>query len=188
MEVLYNHFENLNKNNFDDGNIDIYIDVNNPEMDNILNSPITIEEIKNVVKGLKNGKSSGIDGVINEYIKHTIDDMLHIYVLLFGIIFDKGIIPESWGKGILIPIFQNKGSKSDPNSYRVVTLNSCISKMFSAVLNNRLTKFSDEFELITNAQAGLRKGFSTNDNRIFILHALISIYFSFGKQIVLFIY
>jgi hypothetical protein len=29
-------------------------------MDNILNSPITIEEIKNVVKGLKNGKSSGI--------------------------------------------------------------------------------------------------------------------------------
>ena len=43
-------------------------------MDNILNSPITFEEIKN-------GKSSGIDGVINEYIKYTIDDMLHIYVL-----------------------------------------------------------------------------------------------------------
>ena len=83
----------------------------------------------------------------------------------------------------MIPIFKNKGSKSDPNSYRGVTLNSWISKMFSAVLNtsNRLTKFSDEFELITNAQAGFRKGFSTNDN-IFILHALISIYFSFGKK------
>jgi hypothetical protein len=53
MEVLYNHFENLNKNNFDDGNIDIDIDVNSlsPE---ILNSPITIEEITNVVKGLFN--------------------------------------------------------------------------------------------------------------------------------------
>ena len=101
---------------------------------------------------------------------------------MFNIILDKGIIPESWGKGILMPIFKNKGSKSDPNSYRGVTLNSCISKMFSAVLNNRLTKFSGEFELITNAQAGFRKGFSTNDN-IFILHALISIYFSFGKQL-----
>jgi hypothetical protein len=42
--------------------------------------------------------------------------------------------------------------------------------MFSAVLNNRLTKFSDEFELITNAQADFIKGFSTNDN-IFSLHA-----------------
>jgi hypothetical protein len=38
-------------------------------MDNILNSPITIEEIKTVFKGLKNGKSSGIDRVINEYIQ-----------------------------------------------------------------------------------------------------------------------
>jgi hypothetical protein len=54
--------------------------------------------------------------------------------------------------------------------------------MFSVVLNNRLTKCSDEFELITNAPAGFRKGFSTNDN-IFILHALISIYISFGKKL-----
>ena len=51
MEVLYNHFENLNKNNLDDGNIDIYI-----EMDNILNSPITIEEIKHVVKRIEQWK------------------------------------------------------------------------------------------------------------------------------------
>jgi hypothetical protein len=79
---------------------------------------------------LKNGKSSGIDGVINKYIKYTIDDVLHIYVLLFNIILDKGIIPESWGKGILIPICKNKGSKSYPNSYRGVTLNSCINQMF----------------------------------------------------------
>jgi hypothetical protein len=36
--------------------------------------------------------------------------------------------------------------------------------------------------LIINAQAGFRKGFSSNDN-IFILHTLISIYFSFGKKL-----
>ena len=50
MEVLYNHFENLNKNNFDD--------VNNlsPEMDNIHNSPITIEEIKKCSQGIEKWK------------------------------------------------------------------------------------------------------------------------------------
>jgi hypothetical protein len=177
MEVLYIHFENLNKNNFVDGNIDIDIDVNLQRWIIYLILLITIGVIKNVVKGLKNGKSSGIDGVINEYIKYIIYDMLHIYVLLFNMILDKCITSESWGKGILMPIFKNRGSQSDPNSYREATLNSCISKMFSAVLNNRLTKFSDECELITNAQAGFRKGFSTND-AIFILHALISIYLS----------
>jgi hypothetical protein len=53
----------------------IGINIPFPQLSGILNSPITIEEIKTVVKGLKNGKSSGIDGVINEYIKYTIDDM-----------------------------------------------------------------------------------------------------------------
>ena len=102
----------------------------------------------------------------------------HYYI---NIILDKCIIPESWRKGILVPILKTKGPKSYPNSYRGVTLNSCISKMFSVILNNRLPKCSDEFELITNAQVGFSKGFSTNDY-IFILHALISIYFSFGKK------
>ena len=58
----------------------------------------------------------------------NISSIEHIYLLLFNIILDKGIIPESWGKGIVLPIFKNKGSKSDPNSNRGITLNSCISK------------------------------------------------------------
>jgi hypothetical protein len=69
---------------------------------------------------LKNGKYSGIDGVINEYIKYIIDDMLHIYVLLFNMILDKCITPESWGKGIFMPIFKNRWSKSDPNSIKYI--------------------------------------------------------------------
>jgi hypothetical protein len=49
-----------------------------------------------------------------------------------------------------------------------VSLNSCLSKTFTAVLNNRLNKFADEVELISGAQAGFRSGFSTVDN-IFVL-------------------
>jgi hypothetical protein len=33
--------------------------------------------------------------------------MLAIYVLLFNVILDKGIIPESWTEGIMIPIYKN---------------------------------------------------------------------------------
>jgi hypothetical protein len=63
----------------------LYALVNNlsPEMNNIFNSPITIEEIQNVVKGLKNGKSLGIDGVINEYIKHIFQNSL---LLVFDVV------------------------------------------------------------------------------------------------------
>ena len=185
IETLYDYFKNLNTNiDNDNNNIDIDINIDNlsPEIEDILNSPITADEIKSVVQKLKNGKSAGSDNILNEYIKYTLDDMLAIYVLLFNVILDKGIIPESWTEGIMIPIYKNKGSKLDPASYRGITLNSCLSKTFTAVLNNRLNKFADEVELISGAQAGFRSGFSTVDN-IFVLHSLIAMYFSFGKKL-----
>ena len=183
LETLYDYFKNLNvSDNETEDDIDVNFNNITPEMEEILNSQITEDEIKNVVKKLKNGKSSSIDGVLNEYIKYTLDDVIHIYVLLFNIILDTGIVPDIWAKGIMIPIYKNKGSRLDPSCYRGITLNSCISKTFTAVLNNRLNIFSDEMEIISGAQAGFRHGYSTLDN-IFILHSLISIYFSSGKKL-----
>lgn len=49
-------------------------------------------------------------------------------------------------------------------------------------MNNRLNTLAEEVDLITNAQAGFRKGHSTVDN-IFVLHALITIYFALGKKL-----
>jgi hypothetical protein len=52
--------------------------------------------------------------------------------------------------------------------------------MFSAVLNNRLTTFSDEFELITNAPAGFRKGFSISNTSLYVLeHTVYNWYIEF---------
>jgi hypothetical protein len=49
-------------------NIDIDINIDNlsPEIEDILNSPITADEIKSVVQKLKNGKSAGSDNILNE--------------------------------------------------------------------------------------------------------------------------
>ena len=131
---------------------------------------------------MKNGKASGDDGVLNEYLKSTLNELMPIYIKLFNIIFDSGKIPENWNIGIMIPIFKNKGSRSDPKSYRGVTLNPCFSKTFSSILNNRLNIFSDTINLISGSQAGFRKGFSTTDN-VFVLYALITIYFSLGRKL-----
>ena len=73
-------------------------------------------------------------------------------------------------------IYKNKGSKSDPEMYRGIALNSCFSKTFSAILNNRLSDYGEYVELITKSQTGFRKGFSTVHN-IFVLYSLITIFF-----------
>lgn len=75
-----------------------------------------------MIKSLKLNKSSGIDEIINEYIISTKHLMLPIYEKLFNIILNTGIVPSDWIKGNIIPIYKNKGTKTDPANYRPITV------------------------------------------------------------------
>ena len=70
--------------------------------------------------------------------------------------------------GNIIPIYKNRGNKDDPKNYRPITIISCLGKLFTSILNERLNDFSREVNLICENQAGFRKGYSTLDN-IFVL-------------------
>ena len=100
--------------------------------------------------------------------------MLPTYVSFFNLVFDYGIIPESWLEGIIRPIYKNNGNVENPENYRPITILSCFGKLFTAVLNNRLTDFLDQHGTIKENQAGFRSGYSTLDH-IFTLHSLIEI-------------
>ncbi len=60
----------------------------------------------------------------------------------------------------------------DANNYRGITLVSCMGKLFTTILNKRLTRWCETNETITDAQFGFRKGRSTVD-AIFVLQGLI---------------
>jgi hypothetical protein len=60
------------------------------------NKKITQKEILDCIKKLKNNKAHSDDHVINEYIKSTSDKMIDVFIELFNIIFETGIIPDSW--------------------------------------------------------------------------------------------
>ena len=172
MNEFYEYFRNINsaENIEDDHEVDIDLHDNN----NILNSQITDQEIMNCIKNLKNNKAFGNDINLNEYIKATANQLLPIYTNLFNLIFETGIIPEIWLEGIIRPIYKNKGNAENPENYRPITILNCFSKLFTAVLNTRLTKYVTENEILEENQAGFRKGYSTSD-QIFSLHALIEI-------------
>ena len=77
------------------------ISVDRENVHNILNSPITEEEILPGVKNLKSNKASGYDDIVNEHIKSTINICLPIYCKLFNIV-NSGLILESWSEVVLI--------------------------------------------------------------------------------------
>ena len=98
-------------------------------------------------------------------------ELLHT---LFNKFFDESIFPSSWEEGIIIPIFK-KGEHTDPNNYRGITLLSILGKVFTIILNKRLTKWSESNKIISENQAGFRKGYQTFDH-IFPLQTLAKQY------------
>ena len=77
-------------------------------------------------------------------------------------------------KGIINPIYKNKGDPSKPENYRPITLLSCLGKLFTSVINNRVNSYAERTNLINNFQAGFRKNYSTSDNS-FVLNHLIQL-------------
>jgi len=67
--------------------------------------------------------------------------MKDTFIKLFNIVFDTGIIPESWTIGIINPIYKNKGDTSKAENYRPITLLSCLGKVFTSVLKNRIRRY-----------------------------------------------
>ena len=54
-------------------------------------------------------------------------------------------MPCSWLIGMIKPIYRNKGDTFDPKNYRPITIVSCLGKLFTAILNERLTECSEFF-------------------------------------------
>ena len=146
IEKLYDFFKNLNEQNEHSVNEDLNFDTNDD--DDILNSFITEGEILKCIKSLKNNKSSSNDKIINEYIKYTSHIMLPVYVSFFNIVFDTGIIPESWLEGIIRPIYKNNGDPKLSENYRPITILSCFGKFFTAILNSRLNNFLQHHNIL----------------------------------------
>ena len=151
------------------------------EMFEVLNEIITEQEIAQAIKELKRNKASGSDLLINELFMYAKEELTEYLTLLFNFVFDAGIFPSEWSEGLLIPLHK-KGNLNVPSNFRGITLLSILGKIFTRVLNNRLTTWAEDYGIYVEAQNGFRKGRGTVDN-LFILQQLIDNYIEKGEKL-----
>ena len=120
-------------------------------------------EVARALMNAKLKKAVGIDNLPNEILRNvnTIE-MLHV---LFSKIFETGVTPSIWKISIIKPIPKN--SLIDPRlplQYRGISLLSTVYKIFSSILNVRITKCAEEQGLFADEQNGFRKERSCLDH------------------------
>ena len=143
----------------------------NYESNYFLNDVISFAEVVKCINKLKNNKASGPDQIPNEILKtHKLDILLYRY---FRLCFENTCTPSVWLKAIITPIPKN--AMNDPNlplSYRGISLLSCIGKVYSSLLNNRLSKFLDMTGKMSDEQNGFRCKRSCEDH-IYSLSSIV---------------
>ena len=135
-----------------------------------LDHEITMEELIEASYVLKNDKSCGIDMISNEILKCILQKRPHILLKLYNSALENNIAPPDWITAIISPIHK-KGSKMVRDNYRGISLISCVYKLFSAILNNRLWSFCKSRNILSEEQLGFIPGNRTSDAH-FIIHNL----------------
>ena len=93
---------------------------------------------------------------------------------LLNLIMSTNIIPLKWRQGLISPIFKSE-DKLNPENYRPICVTSCLSKLFCLILNERLTTFLRNYNIIDPCQIGFQAKSRTSDH-IFSLKTLINKY------------
>ncbi len=140
----------------------------------VLDGDVSLEELKLGAYVLRLGKTPGFDRVSNEMLLCLLEVNPEILQRLFSSILHNPCAIQKWSISMINPLHK-AGSKMDPDNYRGISLLSCFSKYFSAILNLRLTEFAIESGIFSRSQLGFMGGSRTSDAH-FILNNLIEYY------------
>ncbi|MES9879357.1 MAG: reverse transcriptase family protein [Sedimenticola sp.] len=128
-----------------------------------LETDVTPDEIQNVIKNLKRRKAPGNDNIQNEHVINAGDAIIEALVILFNKIIATETVPDTWRTSIIIPLHKGNGKpKNEANSYRPISLLSCLCKIFERVILNRINEYitCNSIPFPCNEQQGFQKGTS----------------------------
>ena len=127
------------------------------------NAPIKAEEVKEAIRNLDNGKSSGSDAIPAEVYKKIARSAEGNGAAAFRLLVDavntlfNGFIPEELQSSIVVSVFK-KGDPTDMDNYRGISLMPVLLKIACSVVASRLSHAFEEENMLTDAQAGFRPG------------------------------
>lgn len=123
---------------------------------------ITVRELLNIVKNMKNTNSSGHDDIPLSIIKNNFDILANPLTYFYNKCVEENVFPEQLTLAKIIPVHK-KGSTTDPSNYRPISVLPTIGKIFEKCINNRIVKHLEINDVLHDRQFGYRNNVGTKD-------------------------
>lgn len=133
-----------------------------PLLNSFVLLPTHPQEIRTVIKSLRNTISCGWDGIPSKLYKLALDFLVVPITYICNLCLEQGVFPTDLKKSIVTPIFKS-GNKDNVNNYRPISLLPTLSKIFEKIINSRLLNFLERHNLLSTNQYGFRAKKSTTD-------------------------
>lgn len=130
----------------------------NPESMSI--KSVTVGELSRIIAKLKNTYSSGHDDVSVNMVKFVHQAILEPICWVVNNSLEFGIFPEQLKLALVIPVHK-KGDTTEMSNYRPISLLPSFSKIFEAVMKERIVQFMTSNKLLNDIQHGYQVGKST---------------------------
>jgi hypothetical protein len=117
--------------------------------------------IKNHMRKQRLDSATGEDAIIYAEILEIPNDVL---AHLCNECIRKKDGPTTWFRTVIIGLLKKGKLKIDPESYRIIALESCVLKILTLLIHKRITDWADSRAQIPDFQNGFRSGYRTNNN------------------------
>ena len=118
--------------------------------------------MKETLINLSSTTSSGYDGIPATFLIKCADQLSYPLTTIFNLCIERGEFPDLLKYNNIVPIYKNKGKKNHMDSYRGISIQPIIAKVFESLINKRLQWHLKH--LISDDQHGFQPNKSTFTN------------------------
>jgi hypothetical protein len=124
----------------------------------------TLTELEVEIKRLNNKTSHDQQKISNRMLKHLPQSTKLWLLYLFNMCVTSNKLPTEWKRSKITMLLKKNGEKTDPNSYRPISITSCIMRLLERLILSRIREYLEQNNLIIHCQSGFRAKRQTRDN------------------------
>ena len=135
--------------------------INAPKISNI-GHQLTIQEVSEALKQMKNNKTPGIDGISADFLKVFWADLKYFVTRALNTCFNKGKLSYSLRQSLIICLPKGDKDRQLLKNWRPISLLCVTYKLASTVISNRMRPYLDN--IISKTQSGFLTGRNIADS------------------------